>query len=571
MPRSHHAYVVFAGVVGVLLAGPALSQTFQNAFPTATATGSILSQGQIDPELEQALRNPSARRSRARRVRMTDRPTLEQLFAYDQLLVQPLRLQLTSLQQQSGLPYCGDGNVDAGEQCDDGNAAVGDGCTASCLREGFLECLTGARPAGELFRGPDGCDWCVCTEGGGIACLDAVCPGGQTQCLATADCARGEICSTERGDCQSPCAPNQSCIQVCSGTCVPRNQRSSRSGNSSSAFSFATLSTFSTFGFTSFGVSSFSAASFPLLPDTGGSCGDGVCESNEPAVCPGDCASTITQICGDGLCAASEACIPTCNAQGCLNDCGSAYCFDDCGQISSAFSFANTSFGTAALCGNGLCESGEGAACAQDCGSSSSFAFTTGGCQPIVCMNGTQYPTCTAEGHPVNYFVDPCMTFSSQGAASSAQASLTTFHTCGNGMCENGESAFGCDPTPENPALCDGHVYCPEDCGAGGGQSMDCATEQQQYDALLAQSRGCVTDADCVVFESSCPFVTCAEPINVQAKASVASEARDLVEACNIQACAGCQMDTTVCVQNRCTLGSMAQIGEFSSPAAIQM
>ncbi|MFO8058817.1 MAG: DUF4215 domain-containing protein [bacterium] len=27
---------------------------------------------------------------------------------------------------------CGDGSVDAGEQCDDGNLTVGDGCSADC-------------------------------------------------------------------------------------------------------------------------------------------------------------------------------------------------------------------------------------------------------------------------------------------------------------------------------------------------------------------------------------------------------------------------------------------------------
>jgi cysteine-rich repeat protein len=32
-------------------------------------------------------------------------------------------------------PKCGDGNVDAGEQCDDGNNANGDGCSATCQTE----------------------------------------------------------------------------------------------------------------------------------------------------------------------------------------------------------------------------------------------------------------------------------------------------------------------------------------------------------------------------------------------------------------------------------------------------
>ena len=33
-------------------------------------------------------------------------------------------------------PYCGDGNLDFGEECDDGNTASGDGCSAVCMNEG---------------------------------------------------------------------------------------------------------------------------------------------------------------------------------------------------------------------------------------------------------------------------------------------------------------------------------------------------------------------------------------------------------------------------------------------------
>jgi len=31
---------------------------------------------------------------------------------------------------------CGNGTLDAGEQCDDGNTADGDGCSATCQLEG---------------------------------------------------------------------------------------------------------------------------------------------------------------------------------------------------------------------------------------------------------------------------------------------------------------------------------------------------------------------------------------------------------------------------------------------------
>ncbi len=38
------------------------------------------------------------------------------------------------------VPYCGDGNLDSGEECDDGNNVDGDGCSAQCTIETVKEC-----------------------------------------------------------------------------------------------------------------------------------------------------------------------------------------------------------------------------------------------------------------------------------------------------------------------------------------------------------------------------------------------------------------------------------------------
>lgn len=35
---------------------------------------------------------------------------------------------------------------------------------------------------------------------------------------------------------------------------------------------------------------------------------------------------------------------------------------------------------------------------------------------------------------------------------------------CGDGICKGGESPFGCDPSPADPDICKGHIFCPEDC-----------------------------------------------------------------------------------------------------------
>jgi cysteine-rich repeat protein len=70
-------------------------------------------------------------------------------------------------------PYCGDGNLDAGEQCDDGNNVDGDGYSATCCTElppppPPPVCGDGHLDAGEQCddgntANGDGCDaYCVC-------------------------------------------------------------------------------------------------------------------------------------------------------------------------------------------------------------------------------------------------------------------------------------------------------------------------------------------------------------------------------------------------------------------------
>jgi cysteine-rich repeat protein len=47
---------------------------------------------------------------------------------------------------------CGDGVVDADEQCDDFNLVAGDGCSQGCEAEPFWECASPAEPFVESFR-----------------------------------------------------------------------------------------------------------------------------------------------------------------------------------------------------------------------------------------------------------------------------------------------------------------------------------------------------------------------------------------------------------------------------------
>lgn len=101
-----------------------------------------------------------------------------------------------------------------------------------------------------------------------------------------------------------------------------------------------------------------------------------------------------------------------------------------CGASSSSVSSAR------AFCGNGICENGEAMSCGSencppgqycalycrpgscesDCQSSSSSntSIETGSCAPYICKDGTRAASCTADGHPINYFADPCLTHGGQ-------------------------------------------------------------------------------------------------------------------------------------------------------------
>src|SRR6185503_11658566 len=97
---------------------------------------------------------------------------------------------------------CGDGNVDAGEQCDDGGTTNGDGCSSTCEIEGA--CGDGTTGAGEQCDDGnttpgDGCDASCQLE---TVCGNGVVDGGE-------QCDDGNAVS---GDgCSNVCVDEQIC------------------------------------------------------------------------------------------------------------------------------------------------------------------------------------------------------------------------------------------------------------------------------------------------------------------------------------------------------------------------
>ncbi len=172
-------------------------------------------------------------------------------------------------------------------------------------------------------------------------------------CVSTSDCRGGQICTTERGVCDTSCPGDaQTCSQQCAGTC--ERTSSSRSSRSTSSRSSSRSSN-----------------------------GNG--NGNDPwddyqsngQVCTSSAACPAGYFCSTNLGECNQSCAPG---------------FDQCVQV-----------------------------CAGTCllypitppagGSSSSRASTGQGgvnCQPYRCADGREVPSCTADGHPIEYFQNPC-------------------------------------------------------------------------------------------------------------------------------------------------------------------
>jgi cysteine-rich repeat protein len=91
--------------------------------------------------------------------------------------------------------YCGDSNIDPGEQCDDGNTVSGDGCTDTCLFEGMSGSGSGDGCSSYCVRGT-----AVCTSVGVAFCGDYD-GNGCNELSNEVQCASGESCNPDFGTC----------------------------------------------------------------------------------------------------------------------------------------------------------------------------------------------------------------------------------------------------------------------------------------------------------------------------------------------------------------------------------
>jgi hypothetical protein len=315
------------------------------------------------------------------------------------------------------MSLCGDGQLDAGEECDDGNNADGDCCDAECRLEasGSACDQDGDHCTVEQC---DGLGMCVFKQDLIPCCGDGTCHDVFEGC---------GTCSADCGACPGPCG-NGTCdvgenAINCANDCGP-------------------------------------------TPDK---CGDLYCDqSQEDCVsCPIDC-GLCDPICGDQICEGTEDCLsceadcmacphPTCGNGTCNNDETCETCPADCGRCN-------------ARCGDGPCDPGENCiSCPRDCG----ICETT-------CGNGTCDPGEHCVNCPLdcNNCAPKCGdgVCEVQEDCSSCEADCgPCIGGCGNGLCVGQEDCTTCPldcgqcPTDCGNGTCqpgEDCESCPQDCGA---------------------------------------------------------------------------------------------------------
>ena len=202
----------------------------------------------------------------------------------------------------------------------------------------------------------------------------------------------------------------------------------------------------------------------------------------------------------------------TCTANGAA--CTKMYCIPQSSSSSSKPPAQGTKCFSSDQCGTGqYCTTDDGdcqSACepgADMCIQVCAGVCKSNQCKPHICPDGTQHPSCSADGHPINYFADPCLTHQTSSRSSA-------------------------------------------------GVAMSCDLEKRQYEAVISSNTSCQTNADCTVFVSGCPLVTCGVAINKNAAAS-AQTAADSYTSCRDKAgqplpCAKCAAMTATCQAGRC-------------------
>jgi hypothetical protein len=169
--------------------------------------------------------------------------------------------------------------------------------------------------------------------------------------------------------------------------------------------------------------------------------------------------------------------------------------------------------------------------CIQVCAGVCKPRSTGGECEPIRCADGSTHPSCTKDGHPINYFADPCMNSSSR---SSSRSSLRSSRSSSSARSSVRSSTRSRSSTA----------------------AVSCQNELENYKETVEENDSCTNDSDCTIFMASCPFVTCGVGINTGGNSEV-YRAAQAYQRCKDASgeplpCAMCIQMEARCVQGRC-------------------
>jgi cysteine-rich repeat protein len=353
--------------------------------------------------------------------------------------------------------FCGNGVVEAGEECDDGDRESCDGCDRDCSipRCGNgVACGNESCDDGNVASG-DGCD---------AVCIAEVCGNGVVQ--AGEDCDDGTansnvLANACRTDCDLPSCGDG--VVDAGETCDPPGLDGCEPGCRSANCGDGTL-------------------------DPGEDCDDGAANSDTtPDACRTSCSLPS---CGDGVVDAGEQCDPPDGGVTCKSDCHYA------------------------TCGNGFIDPGEGC----DDGAANSDVAPNAcrtNCQPAHCGDGVTDAGETCDGGGATLTCDPDCTAVQCG---DGVRNTAAGETCDDGNLASGD---GCDENCTVTACGNGIVTPPElcddgdtsggdgcsatcTCGPGSGEVGPCGTQDLRCPdrsevVLRAGTTGtaCTKNGDC--------------------------------------------------------------------------
>ena len=351
--------------------------------------------------------------------------------------------------------YCGDGVLQAGEQCDDGNSMPGDGCSGTCTIEPGWACPVPGKPCVQIW---------VCGNGHidpGEQCDDGNTMSGDG-CSSTCQVEPGYVCPNHNG-------VGGACVKLPAPVCgdgMLEGTEQCDDGNTTSGDGCSSTCQLEP-GFTCPTPGApckrieFCGDSILEL-DIGEQCDDGnmvsgdgcsaTCQLEPGYVCPTPgqpCVSTVR--CGDGRLGGSEQCDDGNNLSG---DGCSATC-----QLEPGWICPTPGAKCTTVCGDGIvagreqCDlgalNGAGSACSASCTINAGYA----------CVTST--PPASGDA----------------GADASAPLPTSTCHqtVCGDGIKEGSEQCDdgnripydGCSPTCTIDPKCNGVGTCTSVCGDG--------------------------------------------------------------------------------------------------------